>query len=964
MTGGSANRIQRSASTGLVDCYRTSGFFALRTPLLPLSEFMAWTNRANQVTSPLDPGSSGGADRLRVALSQILQDPHTADALRVASPVLADSLDGWVNRKQSRRRERIERSLVQYFARMCDRCTPFGLFAGVSLGRTGGETRLRLDGRDGYRRRSVVDLGQVSQLVRSLLGQREVREALRYWPNDTLAAIGDGYQYVESSERGGERRHKMARLDSDAALAAALDRAAGGATRAELRPALLAAVTAAGVTDVVEADVDAYLDDLMEAQVIEPELVPAVVGEDPLEQIIAALDAVPVLSAAAASVKRLREKLHQLDDYGVGAPSEAYAAVHAVWTADLRLKDTDRLLQVDLFKEAAELRLSDDVVSEVLHGAEPLWRLAHRVPDELAELKNRFRDRYDWREVPLAEAFDPERGLGAPGPDLKAQPPRAPLLAGLPRLDKGSEAGHMDGFVDAMANQLLQNGVGKLATIELDDELLDLLATSDVDPLPDALGLHFDIVAHSEESVRCGEFRVLYHGAVGPSGARMLGRFCDLDPELLGAVRSHLSDEEALAPDEIYAEIVHSPEGRLGNVVRRPHVRAVELSCSGRSRRDRDRRLTVDDLLLSLEGGRFVLRSRRDGKRVRPRLTSAHNFRRSSGMYRFLTALQHDGVCQWFGWNWRSLNTLAFLPRVTRGRSVYALARWKVGGELPAYRAIGKAATSASRESALVALIDELELPRFVRLRHGDNRLLLDIENPLCRSALADHAARRPSLILEETLGDDLEGCVSGPEGKYRNEIILPLVRKQRAPIASGEGDAGRRSGSVASARRTFSPGDEWLFFKFYTSPGAVDRLLKEIVTPLATLHQRLAPREPWFFIRYSDPEPHLRVRFRGTPEARRALDDHAARLARPFVQIGLIHRISVDTYVREVERYGGDQGSNWRRTGFPMTVSPRCSSCTWSKKRATKTHAGGRLQWGSTGSLRISDWTTRGGNA
>jgi thiopeptide-type bacteriocin biosynthesis protein len=63
-----------------------------------------------------------------------------------------------------------------------------------------------------------------------------------------------------------------------------------------------------------------------------------------------------------------------------------------------------------------------------------------------------------------------------------------------------------------------------------------------------------------------------------------------------------------------------------------------------------------------------------------------------------------------------------------------------------------------------------------------------------------------------------------------------------------------------------------------------------------------------WFFIRYSDPDWHLRLRCFGPsdnlwaqaqPELSRALDG--------LLRDGLIHRVQYDTYEREVERYGGE---------------------------------------------------------
>jgi class I lanthipeptide synthase len=65
-----------------------------------------------------------------------------------------------------------------------------------------------------------------------------------------------------------------------------------------------------------------------------------------------------------------------------------------------------------------------------------------------------------------------------------------------------------------------------------------------------------------------------------------------------------------------------------------------------------------------------------------------------------------------------------------------------------------------------------------------------------------------------------------------------------------------------------------------------------------------------WFFLRYADPDHHLRFRFHGDPSA---LREHAlpalTDALTPHLGDGTVWKVSTDTYDREVERYGGDAG-------------------------------------------------------
>src|SRR5205807_7013034 len=103
------------------------------------------------------------------------------------------------------------------------------------------------------------------------------------------------------------------------------------------------------------------------------------------------------------------------------------------------------------------------------------------------------------------------------------------------------------------------------------------------------------------------------------------GRFCHAGDQLCQLVRAHLAAEEAVHPDRVFAEVVHLPEGRVGNILSRPVLRSYEIPYLGRSGAPPSRQLSLSDLLVSVQGERIVLRSRRLGREVIPRLTTAPN---------------------------------------------------------------------------------------------------------------------------------------------------------------------------------------------------------------------------------------------------------------------------------------------------------------------------------------------------
>jgi thiopeptide-type bacteriocin biosynthesis protein len=110
-------------------------------------------------------------------------------------------------------------------------------------------------------------------------------------------------------------------------------------------------------------------------------------------------------------------------------------------------------------------------------------------------------------------------------------------------------------------------------------------------------------------------------------------------------------------------------------------------------------------------------------------------------------------------------------------------------------------------------------------------------------------------------------------------------------------------------ACRLFAPGSEWLYVKLYQGPASLDDLLREWL-PVVVAGALAAGADSWSYIRYGDPGFHLRLRFHGPPARLRAVVMPLLESAwEPLLAEGRIWKIQLDTYEREVERYGGLDG-------------------------------------------------------
>jgi thiopeptide-type bacteriocin biosynthesis protein len=105
---------------------------------------------------------------------------------------------------------------------------------------------------------------------------------------------------------------------------------------------------------------------------------------------------------------------------------------------------------------------------------------------------------------------------------------------------------------------------------------------------------------------------------------------------------------------------------------------------------------------------------------------------------------------------------------------------------------------------------------------------------------------------------------------------------------------------------RTFIPGSEWIYFKIYTGTKTADAILKNELCEYVSKMLRNNIVDKWFFIRYNDPDFH--VRFRLHLRETQSVNDVFNRffdICNPLVNSGLVWNIQCDTYQREIERYG-----------------------------------------------------------
>ena len=826
-------------------------------------------------------------------VQKLLHDNAFLEAIYLASPVLYEACIKWRDGHITGKKEieKLSRSLFKYYIRMSSRCTPFGLFSGCSVVSWNPEaTAVTVQG---MQRHTRLDMHYLCALAAQLAMLPGIHQKLLYYPNSSVYTIGDELRYVEYLYTNGRRIHQISAVQASEYLQRVVSAAGNGATIQQLGSLLVSA-------SITAAEAQAFIEELIQAQVLVSEMEPAITGPEFIHQLIHILERIAeegdtLVLHALHTLRRVDECLRTLD---AGAGNEVAQYGHIMQLLDELgvTYDQSKLFQADMVQQAAGPGIHTTLQQQLQEALEVMNKLAARKrhPD-LQAFKQRFRQRYDEKEMPLLEVLDTETGIGYINGSSNNN--ITPLVDDVAVGHHEREHHYTWGQLETLRHKwLLEAYTGGRYNIDINETDLEGL-TADWNDLPPSFFLMFRIL----EDAPC----TLYiESAGGSSAAGLLGRFAHADAAIHTLVSEVTRQEQERDPGIVYAEVIHLPESRTGNVLLHPAFREYEIPYLARSSRNKEQQIDVQDLYVSVKNDRVVLHSRRLGKEIIPRLSTAHNYTSNAlPVYRFLCDLQSQDKRAALGFDWGPLEEqYYFLPRITYKHTILQLATWCFRQQHIQHLL---SLEGTALQEALGRFREQWRLPQYLVLADGDNELLVDLNNNLMVSAWLETVKQRRRFTMREFIHRQQQ--VTDQQGNgYVNQLVAVLNRQ--APAYAGAGIVKPADVHQQPLQRQFVPGSEWLYYKLYCGVRSADKILLQAVKPLAALLEQAGRIDKWFFIRYNDPEFHLRLRFHVTAVSQvGGIMNKVHEYLQPFIAAGYIHKLQLDTYNREAERYGSN---------------------------------------------------------
>ncbi|SHF41277.1 lantibiotic dehydratase family protein [Chryseobacterium sp. OV279] len=701
-------------------------------------------------------------------LERLTDNPVFMEALYIASRDFYNTLISFRNTK-NKLDPKAYFSILKYFSRMSTRCTPFGLFAGISVGTfTGEESKTVVGQINDFKNHVQLDMNILFSVIQIINQNKEVRKYLQYFPNTSIShyTYTDTLKYIEYKYISGIRNHLLTSIETSDILQAILEKTKDGTPFTSLVEMLVA-------EGFEEDDSNDFINELIDSQILISELEPYTTGDDILDFILGKIKDIPELHSLYTFLNEIKNTLSAVDTPGKTDNIEKYEQVGtALHSTEIKMVDDKNLFQSNLNTNLIQNTLSASLKKDLMAGVKILNKLGKKTSNpSLDQFKNTFYTRFQDQEVPILEVLDSDTGIPYGMSQNKTE---SPLLKGLHfKMDRNANgASPQDGIANSFLYKLSETYLSGSYSIHINDE--DLKQLSDTwDDLPKTMSVSTEIYEKDQKPV------IHISGCMGSSAANLLMRFSNSNKDVYDLCSEIIDKEDQYLNDQVvFAEITHLPESRVGNILLRPALRKYEIPYLAKSNIDPSCQISLDDLYVRLIEDRIVLKSKKLNKYVIPMLTNAHNYTNPFllSIYRFLCDIQYQNTRMFLNFDWGALSrSFVFYPRIEYKNIIISKACWYLKPNL-----ITRFKDKENLADELKKWRSEIKMPAEMVLVEADNKLYFNLENPVYQNLFIDILQKKRDLVLEEYLYSEYNSIVKNEKGEdYCNEFIFSLCQKQ-----------------------------------------------------------------------------------------------------------------------------------------------------------------------------------------
>lgn len=204
---------------------------------------------------------------------------------------------------------------------------------------------------------------------------------------------------------------------------------------------------------------------------------------------------------------------------------------------------------------------------------------------------------------------------------------------------------------------------------------------------------------------------------------------------------------------------------------------------------------------------------------------------------------------------------------------------------------------------AIYDYMKKYNLPNMIVCGLEDRRILLNLTDKRHLKMLYDFSKKNDNVLLYENLFSDKNSPIIGNIGNYIGEFIFNFSRKIEKDKEMNSLPTYIDNEYISNNSKL--PFEDWISLKLYFEEWEQESILVENINKYFRKILLLDNVENAFFIRYKDPESHIRLRIKIKNYSKNILE-LLQELINELKSVTTLNKCIWDTYIPEINRYGG----------------------------------------------------------
>jgi thiopeptide-type bacteriocin biosynthesis protein len=488
-------------------------------------------------------------------------------------------------------------------------------------------------------------------------------------------------------------------------------------------------------------------------------------------------------------------------------------------------------------------------------------------------------------EVPAYEVVDEINGIGAPKTYSK---PKNKFSQDFPNNDNDNtnilKKFFMDKYLSAIEN--------KHPIVIRDEEIDRLKLKVEEENLPDSLELNF--IIRKNES---GENRLFLGPNVGsPEAGKTFGRFSYMTDSFTKVLEEIETEFDETETDQVELSFMPS-HIRSANVMRVNSPRKYNISLFTNTYKS-DNEIALSDVLVGCDNKRFYLKNKKNGRLLNISGLHMLNLSATSNVIRLLSDITLFQKLDWMTTPWDIFyKDFIHIPEIRYKNITLSNEKWSLQNFRNQFE-------GTTKLEEFIIKFEEFKnvysVPNRVYLQFADNRILLDLSKGSDLNLLFKNSFKYPAVLLEKAEAG--QPVINMDGDSFSAEVVVPFILKDKYRLTN-KSDASY--GSLYNEVQHV-PFKEWLFLKLYGPEDRQNELIGYlnhfILNQLESMDY-----EKFFYMRYNDPKPHIRLRFKSdTPNKLMLIYSKLNEYLLELQKMNIVSEVSINTYYPEINRYGG----------------------------------------------------------